>query len=87
MTSPKYTTDTSPEALEVQLECLRKMSPQERIRKMCALSKQVRKMAFAAIRRRHPDFDEDEVQLKFIELVYGERLAEGVRAWKLGVRD
>lgn len=82
MESSSYTTDTSPEALAVQLECLRRMTPQERIRKTLAMSFQVRKMAFDAIRRRHPQLDEDEVQLLFIELTYGEPLASEVRRWK-----
>ena len=36
-----------------------------------------------AIRRRHPEFDDGEVQLKFIEMTYGKELAEDVRRWKL----
>lgn len=39
-------------------------------------------MAFAAIRRRHPEFSNDEVQLLFIELTYGKPLADDVRRWK-----
>jgi hypothetical protein len=36
-------------------------------------------MARNAIRRRHPDWSEDEVRLKFIELTYGAELAREVR--------
>ena len=79
MDSTVYTTDTSSEALTVQLECLRRMSPNERLERSCAMSNQVKRMAFAAIRRRHPDFSEEEVRLKFIELTYGQSLAEDVR--------
>ena len=82
MESSPYTTDTSREAFAVQLDCLRKMTPQERIRKTCAMSRQVRKMAFEAIRRRHPEFDDREVQLLFIELTYGKPLASEVRRWQ-----
>lgn len=46
------------------------------------MSNQVKQMAFAAIRRRHPEFDEDEVRLKFIELTYGKTLADNVREWQ-----
>ncbi len=77
-----YTTDTSPEALAVQLDCLRQMTPHERLERACALSGQVRQTAFAAIRRRHPEFDESEVRLKYIELTYGKSLADDVRAWQ-----
>ena len=74
-----YTTDTSDEALAVQLEGLRRMSPTERVNKMCKLSASLRRMAKDAIRRRHPEFDESEVRLKFIELTYGKELADSVR--------
>lgn len=82
MQEPASISDTSEEALAVQLDCLRRMTPQERIERMCAWSNQIRRMAFAAIRRRHPDDSENEVRLKFIELTYGEELAEEVRQWQ-----
>lgn len=74
-----YTTDTSAEALEVQLECMRRMYPKERIERMLTMSHRVRTMAFDAIRRRHPEFCEQEVRLKFIAITYGEELALNVR--------
>ncbi|MFV1968008.1 MAG: hypothetical protein ACC628_21495 [Pirellulaceae bacterium] len=76
------TADTSPEAYAVQLELLRRMSPIQRLRKTFALSRQLKRMAMDAIRRRHPEFDEDAVRLKFIELTYGEALADDVRRWQ-----
>jgi hypothetical protein len=39
-------------------------------------------MAFDAIRRRHPEFNETEVQLLFFELTYGKALADDIRRWK-----
>jgi hypothetical protein len=66
----------------VQLACLRKMSPQERIRRTFAMSQRVRHMGLAAIRRRHPEFNEEVTQLLFIELTYGKPLADDVRLWK-----
>jgi len=74
-----YTTDTSPEAEAIQLDLLKQMTPEQRILKMCALSHGVRKMAFDAIRRRHPNYCEDEVRLAFIELNFGKSLADDVR--------
>ena len=50
----------------------------------CEMSQLVKRMAFDAIRRRHPGFNEDEVQLLFIELTYGPALANEVRRWKEG---
>ena len=70
MTTPTDVSDTSDEALAVQLECLRRMSPQERLRRTCSWSGQVRRMAFDAIRRRHSAYSEHEVRLKFIEVTY-----------------
>ena len=76
-----YAIDTSSEAFEVQLDCLRKMSPQERIRRTCAMSRRIKQMAFEAIRRRYPDLSEQQAQLKFIELTYGAALAADVCDW------
>ena len=84
MSDSPYTTDTSPEARAVQLELLRRMSPDERLEKTFSLSNGLRRMAMDAIRRRHPDFDEEQVRIKFIELTYGKDLAEGVRLWRRG---
>jgi len=77
--TPPYTTDTSAEAEAIQLELLRRMSPSDRIAKMCNLSASLRRMAFDAIRRIHPELDEAEVRLKFIESTYGKELAAEVR--------
>lgn len=77
---PPYTTDTSPEAHEVQLECIRRMPAVRRVELMRQLSDRNRELAFAAIRRLHPDYDEDQVRLRLIEVIYGESLASEVRA-------
>lgn len=82
MTTPVYTTDTSAEAEAVQLDLLRQMTPQQRIEKMCGLSNRVREMAFQAIRRRHPESCEEDIRLKFIELTYGQALADDLRRWQ-----
>jgi hypothetical protein len=77
--------DTTAEATEVQLECFRRMTPQERIAKTSSWSSQIKRMGFEAIRRRHPEYDERQVQLKFIELTYGEELAKGFQSWREGL--
>lgn len=73
------TTDKSVEAEAIQLELLRRMSPADRITKMCNLSASLRRMAFDAIRRIHPELNEAEVRLQFIESTYGKELAGKVR--------
>ncbi len=74
-----YTTDTSVEAEAIQLELSRRMSTSDRIAKMCNLSATLRRMAFDAIRRIHPESNEAEVRLTFIESTYGKELAGEVR--------
>lgn len=74
-----YTTDTSDEAAAVQLEGMRRMSPTERANKMCKHSASLRRMGMDAIRRRHPEHDQHEIRLKFIELTYGKELADAVQ--------
>ena len=49
------------------------MSGRERFEKVVAQSQRLRDMARAAIRRRHPEFYDDQVRVKFIELPYGKR--------------
>jgi hypothetical protein len=75
----RYTTDTSHDAERLQMEMFRRMSPTERIRKVCQLSTTLRRMAMAAIERRYPELDEREKQLRFIEISYGKALADAVR--------
>ena len=87
MSMPSDLSDTSDEALAVQLECLRQMTPQERLRRACAWSGQIRRMAFDAIRRRHPEYTEDNVRLRFIALTYGQALADEVRRWQMEQRQ
>jgi hypothetical protein len=82
MTSTTPTTDTTPDALAVQLDCLRRMSPHDRLSKTFAWSRDIREMTFRAIRRRNPTLDENGVRLRFIELVYGKELADEVRQWQ-----
>jgi hypothetical protein len=44
-------------------------------------------MSFATIPRRHPDLVEDEVRLRFIELMYVKALADDVRRWQQSEAD
>ena len=58
-----------------------RMSPLELLRAGCRMSNRGRRLAFDAIRARHPDADETEVRVHFIELAYGADLAADVRLW------
>lgn len=72
--------DTSREAQRVQLQLLRAASPTRRLQLALSLSQTTRDLALAALRRRHPDFSEREIRLRFAEVHYGKELAERVRA-------
>jgi hypothetical protein len=74
-------TDTSPDAEEAQLECFRRLTPQDRLRKMLASSCRGRDLALAAIRRVDPALPEAEVRLRYLGIAYGEALAAEVRRW------
>ena len=81
MVNEPYTTDTLPDAAEVQLRLWSEMTGQQRVQKAMALSSRLRAMAFDAIRRRHPDWNENQVQLQFIELTYGSEIAKELEQW------
>lgn len=73
------TTDTHPEANEVQLRLIRSMPPVRHIQRTVELSQQLKCMSLAALTRMHPSLGEAEIRLLFIEQVYGKQLADGVR--------
>jgi hypothetical protein len=64
-------TDTTPQAAAVQLELYRAAGSAGRVRIAVELSEAVRQTALAGIRRRHPEFSEDEVADAFLMLLYG----------------
>lgn len=71
--------DTSPEAERVQIELLRKATPARRFRLARSLSQTMIQVSRANIRRLHPEMDEEELKLLFVEIYYGKELAERVR--------
>ena len=86
MTDQEPTMDTSAQAEAVWLQCIRELSPRERLRKGCGMSQRGRRHAMDAIRRQHPDAHETDVRLRYIELAYEPDLAADVRCW-LGERQ
>jgi hypothetical protein len=63
--------DTTPRAAAIQLQLYRQASPSRRAQIAVELSDAVRSTALAGIRRRHPEYSEDEIALSFLRLVYG----------------
>jgi hypothetical protein len=72
--------DTHPDVEEVQIDLLRRATVARRCSLACSLSQTAIQLARRAIRRAHPDADEEEIGLIFIATHYGQELADRVRA-------
>ena len=73
-------TDTHPDVRSVQDAILRRMSAQEKVRIVSSMTRTMIYHARRSIRRSHPDLTDREIDLRFVELHYGEDLARGMRA-------
>ncbi len=73
--------DTHPDAERVQLELLRRATPERRAALALALSQQAAQLTRAAIRRANPGAGEIEIDLKYVALQYGQDLADRLRAY------
>ena len=62
--------DTSPEVFAHQIDRYREIGPGGRSRMAAELSDTVRQTSLAAIRRRHPEFSEEDVRRTFVRVVY-----------------
>ena len=65
--------DTAPEAARVQADVYRRMGGAERVRIACELSDEVRAVARAGIRARHPELDDEAVEDRLLWELYGFR--------------
>ena len=63
--------DTSPAAYSRQIEALRVMSPDDRLRAAELMSGEVRSLAAAGIRRRHPEYSLQDVDAALAEVLLG----------------
>jgi hypothetical protein len=66
--------DTSPEAWAVFVDLQRRTPPAEKIRRAMALSKTVKLLSEAGLRRRFPEADDREIFLRRVRLTVGEDL-------------
>jgi hypothetical protein len=71
--------DTTPEAAAVQLALYRRMSPSDRVRIGHQMSLDARAIALAAIRRRHPAYDEATARWALFRILLGDELFQ--KAW------
>jgi hypothetical protein len=73
------TFDTTPDADAVQLALYRRMSASDRTRIGHQMSLDARAIALAAIRRRHPEYDEGFARWALFRLLVGDELFQ--KAW------
>jgi hypothetical protein len=66
--------DTSPQAWEVYLELVRKMKPEDRLRRALELSEDVRHAAESGLRLKYPLADDREIALRRGRLELGREL-------------
>jgi hypothetical protein len=73
--------DTHPAAEKIQIDLLRKATPAKRFAIARALSEKVITLSRKAIRESHPGISEMEANLVFVELNYGQDVANRLRAY------
>lgn len=66
--------DTTPYAHQIQIEISRRMRPAERLRSAIGLAQTSRELLKEGVRRRHPNYSEQEVRLAVIRIMLGEDL-------------
>jgi hypothetical protein len=76
--------DTSSAARREQIEAIRRLSPSERLRTAFTMSEQARQLSLAGIRRRHPEWTDEQVKRELRRLMLGSELAAQVERWSSG---
>jgi hypothetical protein len=66
--------DTTPDALAVQLQVLRRIGPAGRLAMAFELSDNVRSLVEAGVRNRHPDWDDPTIEREVIRRMIGDDL-------------
>ena len=67
--------DTSSAALERQRETFRRMTPEQRLAVAAEMSDEIRAVAEAGIRQRHPDYSDAEIRAALVAILLGPRAA------------
>jgi hypothetical protein len=60
--------DTTRDAERKQIEILRRMGPEGRLRAAIELSRSSRRLLWEGVQRRHPDYDERQIRFETIRL-------------------
>jgi hypothetical protein len=66
--------DTSADAEKVQIEIFRRMSPEKRLQSAALLSENCRTLLAEGIRKRHPNYNEEQVRLAVIRCLLPESI-------------
>lgn len=72
--------DTSPDAARVQIELLRRATTARRFELARSLSRTTIELSRRAIRRANPEWTEEQILGRWLELHYGRDIADQVRA-------
>jgi hypothetical protein len=78
----KSPSDTERAAGNVQLQLLRAKTPSQRSRLVCSMTHTAIFHAKRAIERAHPGLNQQDRDLLFIKVHYGNELADEVRAYR-----
>jgi hypothetical protein len=73
--------DTHPDAERVQIELLRRTSPEERLGKALNLTSAMLRTSRQTIAALNPGLNEQELGIECVELYYGKELATQVRRY------
>ncbi len=64
--------DTTPEAAEVQMEVLRRMTGEQRLKLAFEMSELARRLALARLRAEHPDWTDWELKRELLRYAFGD---------------
>ena len=79
------TNDTNPAIETRMIDGYRAMSPARKLEIVCDLSRAVRELALADIRRRHPDADDRELMLRLASRTVDPELLRRAFGWDVEV--
>ena len=65
--------DTTPDAKRHYYDLLRKSTPDFRAQRMYQLSRMTKEIGIAGIRRRHPEYSVEQVNLAYLRLIMGKQ--------------
>jgi hypothetical protein len=73
--------DTHPEIEQMQIEMLRRLSPQQRLERLNTWSKATLELAWRGLQHANPEATEQELGLIFVAVHYGQPLADRLREY------